>query len=595
MSDITREDLLQVPLDQKLQSEAQWRVWIGHIKSAAVAEDVWDYIDPEKGDDDALQVPEAQDEPSIPRDNRQRERDIMDLDDAELKRYTLAVQAYDRRDQRRQRLLKTMSRLNSLITRSLATEHHYLIVGEDSPRKKLIKLSETFKPKPQNRQQQLRRAWRDIIRQKPLGDTNHWLTQWVSLFEEGKIAGIPDCSNGDHFAIRDFLDAIQPVDDTWCTAWREKLTDKEKTITFHAVIASYRSRCGDLANSGGRKQPKIALASLNGEPEAKPMGKTYRKKCPCGNTHPQHHYSKCFYLDESLRPGGWKPREGTTQRIPENIKQMSPQDQEKIAKIQQKKSESAHLAGTAGLESLPLAFFANDTRAIAASEGEEEPLKDSWILDTGATCHICNDRQQFLTYIPRKSTVKTGQTETPMIGYGQVKIIGRHPLTSATVPIILDNVWYSPGFHTSLISLSVIEDKGFCFQSNQRAIFQGDVAVLKIERHHGLYTVIYNPNYQASFSARYSAKPQLSVASAKRWHRRLGHAFDQKIEKLPEMVDGVKINGICEDNRQDNPERCEVCQLTKAKRQISRRATGTPYSKYGRIHFDLVQIDPAYN
>ena len=53
----------------------------------------------------------------------------MELDDAELKRYTFAVQAYDRRDQRRQRLLKTMSRLNNLITRSLATEHHYLVVG----------------------------------------------------------------------------------------------------------------------------------------------------------------------------------------------------------------------------------------------------------------------------------------------------------------------------------------------------------------------------------------------------------------------------------------------------------------------------------
>ncbi|KAJ6039252.1 hypothetical protein N7460_007284 [Penicillium canescens] len=407
MSDITREDLMQVPLDQKLQSEAQWRVWIGHIKSAAVAEDVWDYLDPEKADDEVLQVPKAQEEPSIPRDNRQRERDIMELDDAELKRYTFAVQAYDRRDQRRQRLLKTMSRLNNLITRSLATEHHYLVVGEDSPRKKLIKLSETFKPKPQSRQQQLRRAWREMIRQKPQGDTNHWLTQWVSLFEEGKIAGIPDCSNGDHFAIRDFLDAIQSVDDTWCTAWRERLADQEKSVTFHEVIASYRSRRGDLAISSGRKQPKIALASLNGEPEAKPVEKTYRKKCPCGNTHPQHHFSKCFYLNESIRPEGWKPKEGTIERISENIKQMSPQDQEKIVKIQQKKAESAHLAGTAPQEGQPLVFFANDTQAIASSAMDEDLLKDSWILDSGSTVHICNDREQFLTYAPRKSTVKT--------------------------------------------------------------------------------------------------------------------------------------------------------------------------------------------
>lgn len=586
---------MQVPLDQKLQSEAQWRVWIGHIKSAAVAEDVWDYLDPEKADDKVLQVPEAEEEPSLPRDNRQRERDIMELEDAELKRYTFAVQAYDRRDQRRQRLLKTMSRLNNLITRSLATEHHYLVVGEDSPRKKLMKLSETFKPKPQNRQQQLRRAWREMIRQKPSGDTNHWLTQWVSLFEEGRIAGIPDCSNGDQFAIRDFLDAIQSIDDTWCTAWREKLADQEKSVSFHEVIASYRSRRGDLAISSGRKQPKIALASLNDEPEAKPVEKTYRKKCPCGNTHPQHHFSKCFYLNESIRPEGWKPREGTLERIPEFIKQMSAQDQEKIAKIQQKKVESAHLAGMAPLEGQPLVFFANDTQAIASSAVDEDLLKNSWILDSGSTVHICNDREQFLTYAPRQSTVKTGKTETPMIGYGQVKITGRHPHTDATVPVTLDNVWHSPGFHTNLISLSVIEDKGFCFKSDEKAVFKGNEAVLEVQRHHGLYTVIHNPNHQAAFSGRHSEKPHLSVASARRWHRRLGHAFDQKIEKLPGMVDGVKIDGSSEDNRHDNPERCEVCQLTKAKRQISRRTTGTPYGKYGRIHFDLVQIDPGYN
>jgi hypothetical protein len=378
-------------------------------------------------------------------------------------------------------------------------------------------------------------------------------------------------------------------------SWRGKLVDEEKSITFHEVIASYRSRCGDLAVSNGRRQPKIALASLNGEPEAKPAERTYRKKCPCGNTHPQHHYSKCFYLNESIRPEGWKPREGTLQRIPECIKQMSPQDQEKIAKMQQRKTESAHLAGTAPTEGSSLAFYTNDTGAIVASAVDGKPLKDSWILDTGASCHICNDLELFMTYVPRKNIVKTGQTETPLLGYGQVRITGRHPRTGATVPITLDNVQYSPGFHTSLISLSIIEDKGFCFKSNKRAIFKGPEAVLEVERHHGLYTVNFNSNHQTAFSTRHSEKSLLSVASARRWHRRLGHAFDQKIEKLPVMVDGVKIEGICEDNRHDNPERCEVCQLTKAKRQISRRTTGTPYGKYGRIHFDLVQIDPGYN
>lgn len=351
MSDLAREDLVLVPSDQRLRSEAQWRVWIGHIMSAAIAEDIWDYLNPEKPDDEVLHVPEAQKEPFLPRDSRQRERDIMDLDDAEIKRYTLTVQAYDRRDQRRQRLLKAMSRLNSLITRSLATEHHYLIVGEDSPRKKLMKLSETFKPKPQNHQQQLRRAWRELIRQRPPEDMDYWLTQWVSLFEEGKIAGIPDCSNGDHFAIRDFLDAIQLVDDTWCTAWREKLAD-QGSLAFHETIANYRSRTGDLAVAHDQLQrvaPNEQLQRVATDDQLQRAAldqQTYQTHCPCGSS--QHPYSQCFYINRELRPEGWLPREGVERRIPEFTKRMSLQDQEAIKKLMDQKDSAQFTIATGG-------------------------------------------------------------------------------------------------------------------------------------------------------------------------------------------------------------------------------------------------------
>jgi hypothetical protein len=63
------------------------------------------------------------------------------------------------------------------------------------------------------------------------------------------------------------------------------------------------------------------------------------------------------------------------------------------------------------------------------------------------------------------------------------------------VPITVNNVWYSPGFYINLISLSVIEDKGFCFKSDEKAVYKGNEAVLEVERNHGLYTVIYNPSH----------------------------------------------------------------------------------------------------
>jgi hypothetical protein len=63
------------------------------------------------------------------------------------------------------------------------------------------------------------------------------------------------------------------------------------------------------------------------------------------------------------------------------------------------------------------------------------------------------------------------------------------------------------------------------------------------------------------------------------------------------MVDGIEVKGETKDNASENPERCEVCHRTRANRQISRRPAGRSriYGKFGRIHFDMVQIDEAYN
>ncbi|KAJ5101017.1 hypothetical protein N7456_007069 [Penicillium angulare] len=62
------------------------------------------------------------------------------------------------------------------------------------------------------------------------------------------------------------------------------------------------------------------------------------------------------------------------------------------------------------------------------------------------------------------------------------------------------------------------------------------------------------------------------------------------------MVEGVRVVGESkEDDKQDNPERCEVCQLTTAKRQISRRPNARKFGRSGSVHFDLIQIDPGYN
>ncbi|OQE25929.1 hypothetical protein PENNAL_c0999G10895, partial [Penicillium nalgiovense] len=81
----------------------------------------------------------------------------------------------------------------------------------------------------------------------------------------------------------------------------------------------------------------------------------------------------------------------------------------------------------------------------------------------------------------------------------------------------------------------------------------------------------------ANAAIKKSAREPATQASIETWHRRLGHVSKKRIEKLTEMTEGVKIAG-------SNPEK-----------QISRRQIGQAYGVLGRVHFDLVQNQPAYN
>ncbi|KAJ5346850.1 uncharacterized protein N7506_000103 [Penicillium brevicompactum] len=592
------EELRAVPQDQRLRSEGQWRVWIGHIRSAAISEDVWEYLNPDLSEESVRQVPEAAQEPQ-PSSIREDVEDEFELTEKEFTQWTRRIQAYDRRETQRVRLLKVMARMNSLITRSLATEYHYLTVDEVSPHQKLVRLAREFKPKPETRTEELRLAWRAMIKQPANNvNTDHWLTQWTSLYEEAKCADVPDVVYSVKYAIRDFLRAIQPIDDVFCTAWQEKILIHD--ISFHDVISSYRSRRKALGQSAKKGSSKVALATLDGQHEArlgqnksKLAEKTYRTRCPCGNG--AHTYQQCYYLNKSLRPEGWNPNEAVEKKIPEFIKRMSLQDQEAIAKLA--KTESAQFAASEDQRSIEqiISMFSHDLAVQAAQESDEFPLKNSWIVDTGANTHISNDRERFVSFTPADYTVITGDASTRIQGFGTVRVNLTDPETGKTSIGEVSDVRYSPGFHTNLLSASRLKSKGFIMDIELLALVHCGQPIAKLEEKCGLYVLEYRPIPAGFATVKHSQKPLISSATAERWHQRLGHMYDQRIQKLAELVDGIKITGQHIDNAIGNPERCEVCQMTSAKRQISRRVHGTKYGRYGRIHFDLVRIETAYN
>lgn len=167
-------------------------------------------------------------------------------------------------------------------------------------------------------------------------------------------------------------------------------------------------------------------------------------------------------------------------------------------------------------------------------------------------------------------------------------------------PIILDRTRKRSIFtriHTSLLSVGLMKKKGVIWDTQKEAIGTASGRlVARVKEWDGLFMLD-----QAQFSSpaafsthpRRSALPLTSKATPKRWHQRLAHMYEQRVEKLAQMADGIELTA--ETRTEEDPEHCETCQLTKATRQVSRRAQAPVYGALGRVHFDLIQIKEGFN
>jgi hypothetical protein len=79
-----------------------------------------------------------------------------------------------------------------------------------------------------------------------------------------------------------------------------------------------------------------------------------------------------------------------------------------------------------------------------------DPIRDRWLIDTGAQVHICNNRSLFIEFQEAESSIRVGDTEMMVGGIGTVLIHGVSPRENETPKqMILFNVRYSR-FHTTL-------------------------------------------------------------------------------------------------------------------------------------------------
>ena len=203
-----------------------------------------------------------------------------------------------------------------------------------------------------------------------------------------------------------------------------------------------------------------------------------------------------------------------------------------------------------------------------------------WWIDTGATRHVCSDRNMFTSFDPIDSGEKLfmGNSATSDIR-GQGKVILK--MTSEK-SLTLNNVQYVPEIRKNLVSGSLLNKHGFMmvFESDKVILSKSGMFVGKRYVCNGLFklnvmTVKPKTTNKESTSSAYL------LESSSLWHGRLGHVNYGSLRRL------INLSHIPTFQIDNN--KCETCveaKMTKSSFQTIERNT----EPLDMIHSDICDL-----
>lgn len=226
------------------------------------------------------------------------------------------------------------------------------------------------------------------------------------------------------------------------------------------------------------------------------------------------------------------------------------------------------------------------------------PLKDSALLDSGATIHIFNDIQRFKDFRPAGpgDYVFAGEQRVPVRGYGSVEIYIQSARGRGVIKLF--DVALCEKFPCNLVSFRQLQKRGYwwdnrpgcnCLKSSNNNI------VCYIFDRYDQYVIEDNPSITArgafvSKRHQYSSWTERKArkADARKWHLRLGHPGPQALEHLVNTSRDVRIKG-------PTTTECDDCAVSKIKRQIRRQPRDVGSGPAERIAIDFHDIEVTHD
>jgi hypothetical protein len=366
----------------------------------------------------------------------------------------------------------------------------------------------------------LRAAWRNLDRGLDKDtDIDKWLLNWQTLQTRCAKAGITEASE----ASIQFLEAISVISPEFYAAWivlvetssASTKSQEEKQAEFGSLLNRYKAHW--LITHGRPAQQRgISIAVFSawqGHQEAQPgstsASKSARKKssdlpiekrsCPCSRM--KHAPWRCWAAYPEDKPDDKPAPHPDRKKAWDKAMKEDPDWKAFVSKKRSEESASKNTHANTVLRRGELGFFlaespkANNVFPVQKSipidhehsmidhdhsainhehsmfhQTSYDPLRDRWLIDTGAQVHICNNRSLFIEFQETASSIRVGDTETMVNGIGTVLIHGISPREETPKQIMLFEVKYSPGFHTNVISHGLIFPNARAFLNFEKMI-----------------------------------------------------------------------------------------------------------------------------
>lgn len=200
-----------------------------------------------------------------------------------------------------------------------------------------------------------------------------------------------------------------------------------------------------------------------------------------------------------------------------------------------------------------------------------ETIKNDWYIDSGATIHICNNRELFDELNENelnREILVANNNKVKVRGLGSVK------LNIGDETIVLKKVNYVPEMCTNLISVRRITESGYQVlftQGRCQVIDKKKIVLMEARLLAGMYRVKVKPAVERVCLVKTIGLEKV-VNSSVEWHRKFGHPGYGSLKLLENELGEI----------QEPKEKCKICVMGKQ--------TRSSYKSIGKRSDELLNL-----